>query len=149
MKSAQHVGDEQRESGSVIYSEMPDMPPGVTVSVIDRTIRIRLRGQVSLGTSFEVMSLIASDPAILAGWPVLVDLTLLEFSPPHSDDLRVFAGNLGSLRAQYCGRFAIATATRLHYGLARMLSMFAEFKGITMTVFRDLGGAECWLETGA
>ncbi len=67
---------------------------------------------------------------------------------PSSDDLRDFAEFLGSLPVHVAARSAWLVSADLRLGLARMLSVYAEDKGLTIKVFRESEAARQWLHDG-
>ncbi len=67
---------------------------------------------------------------------------------PSADDLRDFAQFLGDLPTDVVSRSAWLVSADVQFGLARMLSVYAEEKGITIQVFRDLDRARAWLQEG-
>ena len=64
-----------------------------------------------------------------------------------SDELRSFAKFLASLPIPIAKRAAWVVSADLRFGLARMLSAFAENEGLELRVFRDTVAARKWLET--
>ena len=63
-----------------------------------------------------------------------------------SDELRSFAKFLASLPIPIAKRAAWVVSADLRFGLARMLSVFAESEGLELRVFRDTVAARSWLE---
>ena len=55
---------------------------------------------------------------------------------------------LGNLPTHVVSRSAWVVSEGLRFGLARMLSVYAEEWGITIQVFRDLDAAGTWLREG-
>lgn len=66
---------------------------------------------------------------------------------PSSEDLRSCAEWLSKLLpAGISSRCAIVVGPRVHhYGLARMVAMHAEFRGMSLEIFKDIAGAQAWL----
>ncbi len=62
-----------------------------------------------------------------------------------SDDLRSFAKFLAALPIPIAKRAAWVVSADLRFGLARMLSVFAENEGLELKVFRDTVEARKWL----
>ena len=62
-----------------------------------------------------------------------------------SDELRSFAKFLASLPIPIAKRAAWVVSADLRFGLARMLSVFAENEGLELRVFRDTVAAREWL----
>ncbi len=62
-----------------------------------------------------------------------------------SDELRSFAKFLASLPIPIAKRAAWVVSADLRFGLARMLSAFAEKEGLELRVFRDTVEARKWL----
>ncbi len=62
-----------------------------------------------------------------------------------SDELRSFAKFLASLPIPIAKRAAWVVSADLRFGLARMLSVFAEDAGLELRVFRDTVVARKWL----
>ena len=62
-----------------------------------------------------------------------------------SDELRSFAKFLASLPIPIAKRAAWVVSADLRFGLARMLSVFAENEGLELRVFRDTVAARKWL----
>ena len=62
-----------------------------------------------------------------------------------SDELRSFAKFLASLPVPIAKRAAWVVSADLRFGLARMLSAFAEDEGLELRVFRDTVASRKWL----
>ncbi len=67
---------------------------------------------------------------------------------PSTDDIRDFAEFLGDLPTHVAARSAWVVSGDLRFGLVRMLSAYAEERGITLEVFRELDAARTWLHEG-
>ena len=66
-----------------------------------------------------------------------------------ADELRSFAKFLALLPIPIAKRAAWVVSADLRFGLARMLSVFAENEGLELRVFRDTVMAREWLEATA
>ena len=75
---------------------------------------------------------------------LLMDIRRSEavFSP---EELRSFAEFLAALPIPIAKRAAWVVSADLRFGLARMLSVFAESEGLELRVFRDTVAARRWL----
>ena len=78
---------------------------------------------------------------------LLMDIRRSEANP-SPDDIRDFAEFLGNLPTHVAARSAWLVSEDLRFGLARMLSVYAEERGITIQVFRELDAARTWLHEG-
>ena len=67
---------------------------------------------------------------------------------PSTIDLKDFAEFLGDLPKHVAARSAWLVSEDLRFGLARMLSVYAEERGITIRVFRESDAARTWLHEG-
>ncbi len=78
---------------------------------------------------------------------LLMDIRRSEASP-STGDLQDFAKFLGNLPTHVAARSAWLVSEDLQFGLARMLSVYAEERGITIQVFRESDAARAWLREG-
>ena len=136
------IAESKADKGRAVDYELEGLPPGSAVQVIDQVVYVRHVGEVPFKVSLGVMKRVAEDPQIQPGWPTVIDLLGLVLPSPSTDDIRAFVRDLGALKEQYSGTFAIVTDNTLYYGFARMISMLSEFHAIKMTAFRDLESAE-------
>ena len=85
-----------------------------------------------------------ADPAFQAGMPALID-SRKSLANPSRGRLLERAEFLASLRGRIGSRFAFLVGDALHFGLGRMLAVFAEQVGLEIQVFEDARRAEAWL----
>jgi hypothetical protein len=133
--------------GRTVDYELEGLPPGSTVQVVDQVVYIRHVGEVPFKVSFGVVQRVAEDPQIQPGWPAVINLLELILPKPSTEDIRTFVNDMGALKEQFSGKFAIVTDNTLYYGFARMISMLSEFHAIKMSVFRDLESAEQFIRS--
>ena len=86
-----------------------------------------------------------ADPSFARGQGIIVDVTGSESDRTH-DEIRQFAVFLGERRAEMGNRMAIVVSDSLHYGLGRMLSVYAEFQHLDVAVFRQFEDAIQWMD---
>jgi hypothetical protein len=89
-----------------------------------------------------------SDKAFVPGLDLLVDLRSAE-GHPTAIQQRERARRSGAMKHLMSGRVALLCATNdVHFGMARMYSVFAQEFGIIAEVFTSLEKAEQWLLAG-
>jgi hypothetical protein len=89
-----------------------------------------------------------ADKAFVPGLDLLVDLRAAE-GHPTAIQQRERARRSGAMKHLMSGRVALLCATNdVHFGMARMYSVFAQEFGIIAEVFTSLEKAEQWLLAG-
>lgn len=86
-----------------------------------------------------------ADPSFAKGQGTIVDVTGSE-SDRTPEEIRQLASFLGEHRAQLGERLAVVVTKSLHYGLARMLSVYAETQQMSVEVFHRLDDATQWMD---
>ncbi len=104
-------------------------------------------GRYTLGEIKAVIEAATSDAPALRDCCLLMDIRGSE-ALPSAQEVRDFAEFLGDLPTNVVARSAWLVSTDVRFGLARMLSVYAGEKGITIQVFRDLDRARAWLLEG-
>jgi len=107
--------------------------------------------ELTTGTSVTLQEI--SDLALANEWEgvnrLLWDLRAVREAPESTGELREAADFVKEMRSVFeGGRVAIVVTSDLDFGLARMFQVFAEGSGVDYQIFRDLGTARGWLETG-
>ena len=64
---------------------------------------------------------------------------------PSYNEVRELARLLARFAERFGRRAAVVAALPIHYGIARMLAVFAQPLNIDLRVFRNLSAAEDWL----
>ena len=86
-----------------------------------------------------------ADKAFVQGLDILVDLRLAEGHPTAMQQ-RERARRSGAMKHLMSGRVALLCTTNdVHFGMARMYSVFAQEFGITAEVFTSFEKADQWL----
>ena len=111
------------------------------------TLTIVAEGRYTLGEIKAVIEAATRDAPAHRDCCLLMDIRHSD-ALPSVDDLRDFAEFLGDLPTHVVSRSAWLVSADVRFGLARMLSVYAEEKGITIQVFRDLDRARAWLLEG-
>ena len=116
----------------------------ITFHFSDHIIWITLSGQYSLEDGLQTYSAILRDPAFNEGMDLLFDARESKVNPSLAQvkERVVF---LRSVVHHSSGRMAIVVSDALRYGLSRMLSTYAQMRGMNIDVFRDVEEALCWL----
>ncbi len=104
-------------------------------------------GCYTLGEVKAVIEAATADAPVHRDCCMLMDIRRSE-AHPSVDDIRDFADFLGDLPSHVVARSAWLVSADVRFGLARMLSVYANEKGITIQVFRDLDRARAWLHEG-
>ena len=111
------------------------------------TLGIIAEGPYTLGEVQAVIRAGTADSPEGRDCCLLMDIRRSE-STPSPDDLMEFAEFLSCLPVHVAARSAWLVSADLRFGLARMLSVYAEEKGITIRVFRESEAAREWLHEG-
>ncbi len=123
-------------------------PVSITRSDNGFLLTIVAEGRYTLGEIKAVIEAATGETqAVHRDCCLLMDIRRSE-ALPSVDDLRDFAQFLGDLPTDVVSRSAWLVSADVQFGLARMLSVYAEEKGITIQVFRDLDPARIWLQEG-
>jgi hypothetical protein len=124
------------------------MPFEHLVDSARKTAYVRGRGALGVEAAIELIRELAEDPGFRSDFLVLVDLREAGFAP-SSEEVRRIVDELGSRSDKFRNRIAMVAAGELSFGVARMLTSFAEARGLRMAAFRDPEEAERWLGVGA
>lgn len=110
----------------------------------ERIARVTARNPLTLEEVRDSIRGLWKDPGFQPEFRVLVDLRGTGYTP-GLEEIQQIAETLGEMKDRYRGRVAVLVSDDLRYGILRMTSTYAELKGFSMPVFRDLAGAEAWL----
>lgn len=94
-------------------------------------------------TETEIRGL-AGDARFRPGWGVLVDTRELDYVP-SLEDARRFAELFRELKEHFTGCIAVVVEGTARFGVAQMLAMLLENRGVQMGAFKDAQAAESWL----
>jgi hypothetical protein len=87
-----------------------------------------------------------ADPRFFDNACLLIDVTRSESLVERSvDDLRLIVDNLGPRTARVGRRFALLAGAAVHFGLLRMVVVFAEAHDVEARAFTDEDEAVVWL----
>lgn len=120
------------------------MPFDFQVDEARKLCTVRGRGPFDFKESSDILTTIARDSRFLPGYHVHLDLREMEFVPVADESWKL-ALILRSLRKSLTGKIAVSVSTPLHYGLARVIAMYAAVGGIRMRPFLRQDDALEWL----
>lgn len=117
----------------------------VTWKIRDSIIVIAVDGTGDDDVRAAIVSAIRS-PQFRQGVALLLDMRLGQGNPA-SEDLRSLARWISKLPSRGVSPFCaiVVGPKQHHFGLARMVAIYAEFEGMDVEVFRDFDSAERWL----
>ncbi|PYR89287.1 MAG: hypothetical protein DMF84_25145 [Acidobacteria bacterium] len=120
------------------------MPFAVEVLEEDRLIRARLYGACDADEAHAAVAAIKSRVGTYPVEGVLMDVRDVQYTPTLDE-----ACDFGTEFGSFLGRRRLAFVTRLpaQYGMARMISVRAEPRGIDVDVFGDEDEALEWLHS--
>jgi hypothetical protein len=75
---------------------------------------------------------------------MLIELGSLD-AAPSSEEIRRLAKDLGRLKSAGLDRVAVLGSNDVLFGLARMLTTYAELAGVNASAFRSAEDAQNWL----
>lgn len=119
------------------------MPARYTIDAEQRLVRIRAWGTVTDDGARTLYERLRSDPSFDPTYCQLADFReVTDVALTHD----VIAGLAANPLYATGVRRAVVVGSDVHYGLARIFSAYATFRGQNVTVFRDLRSAEAWLD---
>jgi hypothetical protein len=103
-------------------------------------------GEISIEQLEYAVQVVISGPEFPAGAGMVADVTRIE-GEPTADQIRELASFFGSRKEELGHRIALVVSSKkpVQYGLARMLSAYADNRGLTVGVFTDFEEACGWL----
>lgn len=120
------------------------MPITYEIDTTRGLVRTRCTGQVFLPEVLAHFDQLQKEPLRPALLDVLLDLRGLE-TAPKGDQLRTVADRIGRVGLQSFGRCAILVDRDLLFGVARMFEAFANTQFQEVSIHRQPGDAEAWL----
>ena len=124
------------------------MPVHYEVYPQRRIVRIVAKGDISLDEERAVLELLLADPNHESGFSILID-NRARGQPASTIHVRAMASAFEQ-HAREIGpsRVAIVVAREVGFGLGRMFALLTSELPVETNVFRDVGLAEQWIETG-
>jgi hypothetical protein len=120
------------------------MPFVHEISEDDATAFVTARNPLDIDSFRRSITDLAGEPGFQPHFKILVDLRNMDFTPSN-EEVRIIADVIGRMKEAYRSKVAVVVSGDLHFGLFRVASTYAEIKGFSMTVFRDLDEARAWL----
>ena len=121
------------------------MPVKYQIDKINRIIRTRCIGPVTIEEVVEHFRVLEGDPDCPDLVDVLLDLSE-QISIPKKENLQEVTGQIRRIRGRVqFGACAIVACTDALYGMLRMFEVFAEQYFRESSVFRTASEAEAWL----
>ena len=121
-------------------------PVPVAWELRGRLLVVTLSGPYLFAEGQRAVEEALADPRFRKGTSLLMDARLSLANPP-ADEVKARAEWLASLPARgFCSRMAVVTGSeRFRYGLTRMLSAYADLRGVVIETFPSVKAAEDWL----
>jgi len=116
----------------------------IALRIADGLVAFTLSGQTTPRRVPAALEAALSDPTQSLAVGLLLHDTGSTYNPTY-DEVVDLARLLGRLGDRFGRRAAFVAVMPVHYGIGRMLGVFAECLGIDFRVFRDLAVAEAWL----
>jgi hypothetical protein len=121
------------------------MPVEYQIDKVNRIIRTRCTGPVTIEEVVEHFHVLERDPDCPDFVNVLLDLSK-QTSIPKKENLQAVTGEIKRIRGRVqFGSCAIVACTDALYGMLRMFEVFAEQLFRELYVFRTVREAEAWL----
>lgn len=120
------------------------MPFDFQVDTGQKLCTVRGSGPFNFKESSDTLTAITRDPRFVPGFYIHLDLREMEFVPAADESWKL-ALILRSLRKSLTGKIAVSVSSPLHYGLARVIAMYAAVGGIRMRPFLRQDDALEWL----
>ncbi len=117
---------------------------GLSYSTRDAIVTLVADGDFDLDQVASAFSEICATSQPSSSVRVLIDDGGSSFTP-DTPDLKALVHLWSGLSEVTPLRIALLVARRLHYGLGRMLGVFAEGRGFSFSVFSDRAAALDWL----
>ena len=121
------------------------MPVTYKIDKMNRLIRTRCYGKVTIEEVLEHFRLLGEDSGVPDQVDVLLDSSE-QTSVPEKENLRQVIEAIGKIRGRvHFGALAIVATNTALFGMLRMFEVFAEPYFSESCVFRTLDEAETWL----
>lgn len=113
--------------------------------VAARLAVLRALGPVTLESSVAAIRALTEDSRLMAGYGILVDMRVAEYTPNLADAMRLghFEKDAEAFRAH---PVAFVTASRTLHAATTILATMAGARGILVRAFEELELATSWLE---
>lgn len=118
------------------------MPTDYSVDPAKQLVKSRAWGVLTEQESLEHYRTLSAEPGFAPTFRQLCDMRQVEEIDMSSDAIRCLAQE--SIFAPGAKRAFVAQSDA-HFGLARMLQIFADLEGSKVGVFRTIAEAEAWL----
>lgn len=116
-------------------------------SIEQKILSFVFTGRHDLREDMEALSDALDEPNFVDGSDLLLEVTP-SAEPWTSDEVLTWADYLVACKGRIGERCAIVVSNTLHYGLARMISAYADGSGVAVRVFRERATAMRWLSHG-
>ncbi len=122
------------------------MPLSYTIEPDIHRIVVVADGQVELADGRELIERIPADESYDSSYDILIDFTRAVCNPSPAEIRRLLRW-LPALKTPNTNKVAILTSNSFHYGMARMASILAGSKGISLYAFVHENQAYAWLDS--
>lgn len=117
---------------------------GVSYTILGDELLVAAVGAYGLEDLKRLLADVVADPRRTDRTRIIVDAREAGVNPP-ANELRQTADLLNNVKEILQPRCAVVVSGTLHYGLGRMLSLYAELHEIDLGVFRTLDEAREWI----
>ncbi len=119
------------------------MPTSHTIDHDQQLNRVTIAGKASLSDCIDAIGDVVHDPQFVPDWPIVADLTSIEYYPASSD-IEVLTKAMADCKGSLTAPIGLAVGNSVLLFAAKLACSFVASAGIAMRAFEDVEAAQIW-----